>query len=143
MRIEEVIGARVAEYRRGHGWSQAKLAEDVSTLLDKPWSRQAVNMAEHGRRAFTASELIALAYSLDVKLVDLFHPQPSEVDDIDLTGDSIDADAYFLLLAGRDAESKRVALMDVLIKTAQAADSASEAREGLRAFLLRDLDSSS
>lgn len=141
MRIEEVIGERVAEYRRGRGWPQAKLAEEVSKLLDKPWSRQAVNTAEHGRRAFTASELVALAHSLGVKLIDLFYPDPgARDDDIELTGDSIDASAYRMLLAGKDKESKQADLMGVLVEADQVADKAARVREDLRQFILRDLD---
>ncbi|WP_016691454.1 helix-turn-helix domain-containing protein [Rhodococcus rhodochrous] len=72
--IEEVIGTRIQQRREQLGLSQAKLGEMLAATLGKPWSRQAVSLAEKGGRAFVAAELVALAESLDISIAQLFVP---------------------------------------------------------------------
>lgn len=74
MRLEEVIGANIAERRSNRGLSQTELGEALGQYLEKAWSRQAVHTAEKGRRSFTAAELIALAMVLGVELPELLTP---------------------------------------------------------------------
>jgi transcriptional regulator with XRE-family HTH domain len=74
VRIEEVVGQRVAELRAPTGMTQAELGQKLGELLGKPWSRQAVSAAEKGGRAFTAAELLALAYVLEVPVGRLLTP---------------------------------------------------------------------
>lgn len=82
MRLEEVIGARIAEVRAEHGLSQAELGAALEEHLDKPWSRQAVHTAEKGKRAFTAAELVALALVLKVEVPELMSPGLQEKNEI-------------------------------------------------------------
>jgi transcriptional regulator with XRE-family HTH domain len=63
-RIEHVIGVRMYERREELGLTQEQVGEGLGGLLDKPWSRQAVSAAEKGNRAFTAAELVAIAWTL-------------------------------------------------------------------------------
>lgn len=72
--IEEVIGTRIQQRREQLGLSQAKLGEMLTDTLGKPWSRQAVSLAEKGGRAFVAAELVALAEALDISIAQLFVP---------------------------------------------------------------------
>ncbi|WP_329276944.1 helix-turn-helix transcriptional regulator [Streptomyces sp. NBC_01451] len=74
MRLEEIIGAHIADRRADEGMSQAELGEALGQHLEKPWSRQAVHAAEKGKRAFTAAELVAIALALDVELSELMEP---------------------------------------------------------------------
>lgn len=83
MRVEEIVGARVAAIREQTGTSQHDLGQRLGEVLDRPWSRQTVSAAEKGRRAFTAGDVVALAYVLDVPVVDLLTP-PLEVTEVEL-----------------------------------------------------------
>ena len=74
MRIEEIIGARVTELRADRNLTQTELGERIGLYLGAPWSRQAVSAAEHGGRAFTAAELLALADVLDSTIGAFFLP---------------------------------------------------------------------
>src|ERR1700742_2947995 len=65
MQVEVAIGQQIARLRASRGLSLTQLGEAVGRYLGRPWSRQAVHQAEHGRRAFTAAELAALALALD------------------------------------------------------------------------------
>jgi transcriptional regulator with XRE-family HTH domain len=81
MRIEQVIGAKIAAKRKEHGVSQDELGRQLGELLGKVWSRQAVWAAEQGKRTFTAVELVAFAYVLGVK-VEAFMRPPLDIDGI-------------------------------------------------------------
>lgn len=85
MKIEEVIGHRIAAVREINDVTQQQLAEEVGELLGKKWSRQAVWSAEKGTRSFTAVELVAFAYALGVPVDRLLMP-PHNVAAIDLPG---------------------------------------------------------
>jgi transcriptional regulator with XRE-family HTH domain len=78
MKLEELIGANLARLREARGMSQAQVGDALSGYLDKPWSRQAVSAAEKGRRAFTAAELLSLALSLRVSVIELLLPSGEE-----------------------------------------------------------------
>lgn len=73
MRLEEVIGARIATNRDGR-MTQAEFGERVGRYLGKTWSRQTVSAAEKGGRAFTALELIVISIVLDIPMGVLFLP---------------------------------------------------------------------
>lgn len=88
MKIEEVAGLRVAEARDRRKLTQAQLGEHLGALLGKPWSRQVVWSAEHGQRAFTAAELVALARALDTQIEELLLP-PSDVTEVELAGGAV------------------------------------------------------
>lgn len=72
--------------------SQAELGEALGPPLGKPWQRQAVSVAEQGKRSFTAAELVAFAYVLELDPGELLVPF-AETDTIDLPGMSIPAAA--------------------------------------------------
>lgn len=74
MRLEEVIGARIAANRDGR-MTQAEFGERVGRYLGKTWSRQTVSAAEKGGRAFTALELIVISTVLDIPMGVLFLPR--------------------------------------------------------------------
>lgn len=83
MVISEVIGMRIQAQRVTHEWSQAHLGVLVGARLGREWSRQAVSAAEKGKRAFTASEIVALADALGVTVPWLMTP-PANADVIEL-----------------------------------------------------------
>lgn len=82
MRVEELVGQRIAELRERIGMTQAQLGEHLGELLDKPWPRQTVSIAEKGGRRLTATELYAVAYVLDVYIGQLFVP-PHDLDAVE------------------------------------------------------------
>jgi transcriptional regulator with XRE-family HTH domain len=117
MRVEVAIGRQIGRLREMRQMSLTQLGEAVGRYLGKPWSRQAVHQAEHGRRAFTAAELAALALALDTSVPALFL---ADADQIDLPGASVSAQDYLgiLLYAGNDTpldgvEELLVALHDI------------------------------
>lgn len=92
MRLEEVIGERIAEIRAEQQMSQAELGEALAAYLERPWSRQAVYSAEKGKRAFTAAELVALALVLEVEVPDLLTPAIQQMhENVELPGGVIAA----------------------------------------------------
>ena len=117
MRVEEAIGRQIARLREARRMSLAELGEAVGRYLGKPWSRQAVHQAERGGRAFTATELTALALALDTSIPALFLADEERVD---LPGREISSEEYrgVLLHADKDTpldgvEELIVALHDI------------------------------
>ncbi len=74
MKIEELVGAQVREKREGRGWSQQRLGDELKAILGRPWSRQAVSLAEKGQREFGVADLLALALVLEVSPISLMLP---------------------------------------------------------------------
>jgi transcriptional regulator with XRE-family HTH domain len=101
MQVEVAIGQQIARLRASRGLSLTQLGEAVGRYLGRPWSRQAVHQAEHGRRAFTAAELAALALALDTSVPALFL---TEADQIELPGTAVPAEDYraILIYNGQD-----------------------------------------
>jgi transcriptional regulator with XRE-family HTH domain len=97
MRIEEIIGLRIREVRTAKGWTQADLGVRMMLGLEKPWTPQAVSLAEKGERDFRAVELLMLAALLGVS-VEYFFLSP------DLTNRSVDLPAAVLY---EDGSGKR------------------------------------
>ncbi|MGJ5833518.1 helix-turn-helix transcriptional regulator [Streptomyces ossamyceticus] len=94
MKLEEAIGRKLAWARRVRGLSQAQLGEALGSYLEKAWSRQAVNAAERGNRAFTARDLLALALALEMPVTVLLLPLGSG-DGVELpSGAELDRAAY-------------------------------------------------
>lgn len=85
MRIEDVIGGRIASRRDHLGWSQAQVGERLGKITGKPWPRQAVSNAEKGGRVFGAADLVALSIALDCPISTLLEP-PAEVDAVSIGG---------------------------------------------------------
>jgi transcriptional regulator with XRE-family HTH domain len=76
VRIEEIVGANMRSVREGAGMTQEELGRQLGQLLGKEWSRQAVSAAEKGGRAFTAAEVVALAFTMNTTAGRLFLPPP-------------------------------------------------------------------
>ena len=74
MLVQEIVGRRMREFRESRGMTQDQLGEAIGELLGKKWSRQAVSAAEHGDRAFTAVELVAIARAMNAYVGHLFSP---------------------------------------------------------------------
>ncbi|GAA4863951.1 helix-turn-helix transcriptional regulator [Saccharopolyspora cebuensis] len=81
MDIAEMVGKRVRETREVCGWTQQQVGDELANHLGKPWTRQAVSVAEKGGRAFTVAELVALAAVLGTTVTRLLTPdlETSEV----------------------------------------------------------------
>lgn len=71
VKLEEAIGKKLAWLRNDREMSQAQLGEALGRYLEKPWSRQAVNAAEQGKRAFTARDMVGLALALETSVPSL------------------------------------------------------------------------
>ncbi|WP_274388921.1 helix-turn-helix domain-containing protein [Streptomyces cavernae] len=119
MRVEEAIGRQIARLRETRRMSLAELGEAVGRYLGKSWSRQAVHQAERGGRAFTATELTAIALALDTSIPALFLADAAE-ERIEMPAKVISSEEYrgVLLHAGKEApldgvEELIVALNDI------------------------------
>jgi transcriptional regulator with XRE-family HTH domain len=102
MRIEEVIGQRMKDFRELEGMSQRELGEGLEPYLGKPWSRQAVSTAETGGRAFTAIELITIAAVLGTSVSRLMTLMPA-VGELETPGG--------VVISGRDTAAVVVSRM--------------------------------
>ncbi|MBZ3907336.1 helix-turn-helix transcriptional regulator [Streptomyces griseiscabiei] len=103
MKLEKAIGRKLAWARRIRGLSQAQLGEALGAYLEKPWSRQAVNAAERGDRAFTARDLLALALALETPVTTLLIPLGSS-DEVELpSGAALDRAQYRSAILHPDA----------------------------------------
>lgn len=65
-KIMEQIGRRVAELRRGAGWSQRDFAEILNASV------QWISQVETGRQNLTVHTLVRLAHKLRVDVVELW-----------------------------------------------------------------------
>jgi 8-oxo-dGTP diphosphatase len=63
--------------------TQEEFGRQIGLLLGKAWSRSTVSVAENGKRAFTAAELVAIAHVLDTSASRLFMP-PAGVREISM-----------------------------------------------------------
>ena len=104
MRVEETIGRRIAHLREAREMSLAELGRAVGGYLEKPWSRQAVHQAERGRRAFTATELTAIALALDTSVPALFLADADE-ERIEMPGRTISSEEYRGVILHADKET--------------------------------------
>jgi transcriptional regulator with XRE-family HTH domain len=125
VKIEEVIGLQIGRLRKQAGMSQAHLANQLAPHLEKPWSRQAVNMAERGKRAFSAAELAALAVALGTDIVTLFMPWPGDTETVELQVGSVSAQDYAVLVrSGQSVASQEVERATALLNETIAASGA-------------------
>lgn len=89
VKIEQVIGERIAQVREENAWTQDEVGRRLGEVLGKSWSRQAVWNAERGQRVFTARELIALQLVFGVTVETLMRPF-RDTDQIELPGVTIE-----------------------------------------------------
>ncbi|MHC3467950.1 helix-turn-helix domain-containing protein [Streptomyces sp. 7R007] len=104
MRVEEAVGQQIARLREARRMSLAELGEALGRYLDKPWSRQAVHQAERGRRAFTATELTAIALALDTSIPALFVADTGE-EPIEMPGRPVSPEEYRAVLLHADKDT--------------------------------------
>jgi 8-oxo-dGTP diphosphatase len=116
MRVEEVVGLRIKDIRESRGLTQDQLGELMGELLGgRPWARQTVSAAEHGRRAFTAAELVACSLALGAPVGELLTPLAAE-GGIELSpGRVVDTrKAMAIMFEGEDSADLRAALMALI-----------------------------
>jgi transcriptional regulator with XRE-family HTH domain len=83
VRVEELVGQRIRAQRERLGLTQDQLGRRLGDKLGRSWSRQAVSAAEKGDRAFTAAELLAIAFTLQVSVGHLLVP-PAGVNEVEM-----------------------------------------------------------
>lgn len=94
MDVQELIGSNLRRAREERGMTQAQLGEELGPLLGKPLARQAVYSAETGGRAFTATDLAALAVVLEKPVWWFFVPSAGPDMPIELpTGERVSGGA--------------------------------------------------
>ena len=76
MRVEEYVGQRMRARRDELDMTQDEFGSQLGRWLGKPWSRSTVSVAENGKRAFTAAELVAIAHVLKTVPAYLLTPPP-------------------------------------------------------------------
>ena len=141
MLVQEIVGRRMKEFRESRRLTQDQLGEAIGELLGKKWSRQAVSAAEHGDRAFTAVELVAIARALNAYVGHLFSPSLHVSEsEIELSpGVVLDSQKVMeAMFEGMDVAESREALKALLIRARQI----SEAAGGIEAntnFLLHSM----
>lgn len=111
MRIEDVIGRRIAEGRTALELTQEQMGKELARYTGKPWPRQAVSNAEKGGRAFGAADLVALSLVLGCTIETLLEP-PADVDQVTI-GDGPPVDSRRFRVAS-STNSDLQALADVM-----------------------------
>ena len=76
MTVDQVIGAHVGKLRSDDHLTQRQLAYYLTATTDTKWDQQLVSHAEHGRRPFRVTDLIALAAIFEVSVLALTIPPP-------------------------------------------------------------------
>lgn len=102
--VRQIVGMNIVKMRRGAGLSQNALGERLQQSLDATWSRQAVSLAEQGKRAFGVDDLVGLSIALNTTVRDLLVPPAPEVETVSLaSGREISASIYKdIVLGGED-----------------------------------------
>jgi transcriptional regulator with XRE-family HTH domain len=85
MNIDEMVGARVRDYRKAAGMGQETLATEVQERTGVGMSRTTVVRIERGERPVTVTELAALALTLNVAPAALVTPVERRDDALELT----------------------------------------------------------
>ena len=65
------IGRNISALRKARGYSVAEFGELMQAETGTPWIRQTVSALENGNRAYTITDLAAIAGVLQVTLADL------------------------------------------------------------------------
>lgn len=72
----QIVGANIEVARKRMGLSQQEFGRRVEQWLDTAWTRQAVSLAESGKRAFGVDDLMGLSVGLRVSISQLLTPPP-------------------------------------------------------------------
>ncbi len=98
MKVEQYVGQRIHDRRNELDITQEAFGREVGLWLGKPWSRSTVSVAENGKRAFTAAELVAIAHVLQTSPTYLLAP-PAGIDEITMpSGATVNRDLLFSLV---------------------------------------------
>lgn len=73
--LKQDIGRNIAVYRKARGYSAVDFGIRMGEETGIVWKRQTVSAAELGNRAFTITDLAALARVLEVTLPDLINKE--------------------------------------------------------------------
>lgn len=84
--MEEVVGANLTRYREREGISQAELGRRIGQGFGREWSRQAVSLAESGKRNFGVTDLVMICQGTHLTMADLL-TIPEDWDLVDLGGE--------------------------------------------------------
>jgi 8-oxo-dGTP diphosphatase len=75
LRVEQYVGQRIRHRRDDElNMTQDEFGRRLGHWLGRAWSRSTVSVAESGKRAFTAAELVAIAHVLDTTPAYLLTP---------------------------------------------------------------------
>jgi transcriptional regulator with XRE-family HTH domain len=69
--LGEVVGRNVRTVREEVGFSQTELGGAIEDYLGRPWPKQVVSQLEKGRRLLDTDELVAVARTLKIPVVQL------------------------------------------------------------------------
>jgi 8-oxo-dGTP pyrophosphatase MutT (NUDIX family)/transcriptional regulator with XRE-family HTH domain len=109
LRVEQYVGQRIRERRDELGMTQEEYGRQIGHWLGKPWSRSTVSVAESGKRAFTAAELVAIAHVLDTSPAHLLTP-PAGIGEIDMpSGASVQREMLFAQVTATPRENWNLA----------------------------------
>lgn len=84
--MEEIVGTNLTRYREREGISQAELGRRIGQGFGREWSRQAVSLAESGKRSFGVTDLVTICHGTQLTMADLL-TIPEDVGMVDLGGD--------------------------------------------------------
>lgn len=110
LNVQQLVGHRIREVRERESITQEQLGRDLGPLLGREWARQAVSTAERGERAFTATELVAIAYVLGTSVGWLLTPPVSHREGVELPGGQMIDRPQMVRAATSSASSQQVFL---------------------------------
>ncbi len=146
MKIEQVVGARIAEVRERRGMTQTELGKRLGQYLKVEWLPQAVWTAEQGKRAFPVADLVAFAHVLDIPVSYLLTP-PQKIRQVEMpSGATLSSDALTEAAlpadeVGERLHDARAALADLAEANERAVSeqTAVQERAGTLAVLLEEM----
>lgn len=129
--VEQIIGENVKTFRVE--MSQSELGHKLGELLGKPWSAQIVSRAEQGKRAFVASEILALAQILGCSVPALFRRYESG--DVAVSDQFVlSSDALFALTQAITDDHLRRSVVATLARLEQARSESEQVETSLAAL---------
>jgi transcriptional regulator with XRE-family HTH domain len=145
VRLEQVIGHRMRERREEMALTQEQAGQRIGELLGRPWPRQAVSAAEKGDRAFTAAELVAIAFALDTTVSWLLTPLAGGLGVEMPSGTAVDQTKLIAAVLpppsdGGDTEAVRQVLVDLgqkIMENARAFDRLMDDVQTLYRFVMQ------
>ncbi len=104
LQVEQYVGQLIRDRRIELEMTQEGFGRELGHWLGKPWSRSTVSVAENGKRAFTAAELVAIAHVLRTSPTYLLTP-PAGISEIRMpSGATVDRDLLFALVTTAASE---------------------------------------